>query len=183
MKILVACEFTGTVRDAFIKRGHNAISCDLLPSLTNGPHYEGDVRDILYDDWDMIIAHPPCTYLTVAGNRWYHDKLQLIEEAFQFVKLFIDHPCEKIAIENPVGRLSTLWRKPDQYIQPWQFGHGETKKTGLWLKELPKLLPTNIVDGREQRIWKMGPKKGINRGLERSKTYQGIADAMAEQWG
>lgn len=180
MRVLIACEMSGRVRDAFIKRGHEAMSCDLLDTLTEGPHYKGDIRDILYDNWDMIIAHPPCTCLTVAGNRWYADKPELIQEAFDFVKLFIDHPCGKICIENPVGRLSTLWRKPDQYIQPWQFGHGETKKTGLWLKGLPLLYPTDIVEGREQKIWKMGPSD--DRAMKRSLTYTGIADAMAEQW-
>lgn len=183
MRVLVACEFSGVVREAFRAKGHDAWSCDLLPSLDNSPyHFTGDVFTMigLGDHWDLMIAHPPCTYLTVAGNRWYYNKPELIFGALLFVRALADANIKKICIENPVGRLSTLWRKPDQYIQPWQFGHGETKKTGLWLKNLPLLQPTNIVDGREQRIWKMGPSK--DRGYLRSITYKGIAEAMAEQW-
>ena len=182
MRVLVACEFSGVVRNAFRAKGHDAWSCDLLPSLDNSPyHITGDVLPLIEQEWDLMIAHPPCTALTVAGNRWYHDKPDLINEAYEFVLKLANTPINKICIENPVGRLSTLWRKPDQYIQPWQFGHGETKKTGLWLKNLPKLVPTSIVEGREQRIWKMAPSK--DRAYLRSITYQGIADAMAEQWG
>lgn len=188
MRVLVACEFSGVVREAFRKKGHDAWSCDILPSLDNSKyHLQCDIFSIIdgYEDpeqWDLMIAHPPCTYLTVAGNRWYYDKPELIQEAFEFVLRLSEANIEKIAIENPVGRLSSLWRKPDQYIQPWMFGHKETKKTGLWLKNLPLLKPTNIVEGPyEQRIWKMGPSK--DRGLLRSITYQGIANAMAEQWG
>jgi hypothetical protein len=193
MKVLVACEFSGTVRDAFIARGHEAMSCDLLPSLTEGPHYQGDIRDCLDTSWDLIIAHPPCTYLTVAGNRWYSDREDLQKEALAFVKLFADHPCPKIAIENPIGRLSTLWRKPDQIIQPWMFGHDAGKATCLWLKGLPLLVPTNIVEveyvtfksGKKWSKWyyETGNLKGDARRNARNKTFQGIADAFADQWG
>lgn len=183
MKVLIACEFSGVVREAFAERGHTVISCDLLENEKTGRqfHYLGDVRDILYGDWDLIIAHPPCTYLSVSGNRYYANRPDLYLPAVEFVKEIYHAPCEKICIENPVGRLSSLFKKPSQYIQPWQFGHGETKKTGLWLKNLPLLKPTNIVEGRVQRIWKMAPSP--TRGLDRSVTYQGIADAMASQWG
>ena len=181
MRVLVACEFSGTVRDAFRRRGHDAWSCDLLPSETDGQHYQGDVRDILTDGWGMMIAHPPCTHLAVSGARWFKDKQQEQVEALAFVRALMAAPIERIAIENPISVISSKIRKPDQIIQPWQFGHGETKATCLWLKNLQKLKPTNIVDGREARIHKMPP--GPDRWKERSKTYQGIADAMAEQWG
>jgi len=181
MRILIACEFSGIVRDAFIARGHDAISCDLLPTERPGPHIQGDVLDILDDGWDMMIAHPPCTHLCVSGARWWKDKK---EEQFAAIKFFIALTranINKICVENPVGIMSTWLKKPDQYIQPWQFGHGETKKTGLWLKNLPKLTPTDIVIGREARIHRMPPSK--DRGKLRSITFQGLADAMAEQWG
>jgi len=183
MKVLVACEFSGVVREAFRKRGHYAVSCDLLPTEIPGHHIEGNVLHQLryYDNWDLIIAHPPCTYLAVSGARWFKDKKQEQEEAVKLFMALANSPIPKIAIENPVGIMSTRWRKPDQIIQPWQFGHGETKATCLWLKNLPKLVPTNIVEGREARIHKMPPSK--DRGKLRSITYQGIADAMAEQWG
>ena len=181
MKVLVACEYSGVVRDAFIKQGHDAISCDLLPTEQPGPHYEGDVLDILNDDWDLMIAHPPCTHLAVSGARWFKDKQEEQKEALDFVRVLLDAPIKHIALENPVSIISSKIRKPDQIIQPWQFGHGETKKTCLWLKNLPLLQPTKIVEGREQRIWKMPPSK--DRWKLRSITYQGIADAMAEQWG
>mgnify|MGYP001564765902 CR=1 FL=1 len=183
MRVLVACEFSGVVREAFRERGHEAWSCDLLPALDKSPyHFKCDIFELLsMTEWDLMIAHPPCTKLAVCGNRWHHTDTEGIAEAVSFVKALYDAPIKRIAVENPVGRLSTLWRKPDQYVQPWMFGHKETKKTGLWLKNLPKLQPTNIVEGPyEQRIWKMGPSK--DRGLLRSITYQGIADAMAEQW-
>lgn len=180
MKVLVACEFSGVVRDAFISRGHDAISCDLLPTNSPGPHILGDVLDCLDGDWDLVIAHPPCTALCVSGNRYYANTKER-EEAVEFFRKFLEAPCSKICVENPVGVISTAIRPPDQYIQPWQFGHGETKKTGLWLKNLPILKPTNIVEGRDPRIWKMAPSK--DRGYLRSITYQGIADAMADQWG
>lgn len=179
MNVLVACEYSGVVRDAFLRLGHDAVSCDLLPTDSPGPHYQGDVFDIINDGFDLMIAHPPCTALAVSGNRWYYNSQERLD-AVEFFKRFFDCDIPKIAVENPVGVLSTLYRKPDQYIQPWQFGHGETKKTGLWLKNLPPLRPTNIVEGREQRVWKMGPSP--DRWKERSKTYKGIADAMADQW-
>ena len=181
IKVLVACEYSGVVRDAFLKQGHNAISCDLLPTEQPGPHYEGNVLDILDNGWDLMIAHPPCTHLAVSGARWFKDKQQEQKEALDFVRIMLDAPIKHIALENPVSVISSKIRKPNQIIQPWQFGHGETKKTCLWLKNLPPLQPTNIVEGREQRIWKLPPSK--DRWKLRSITYQGIADAMAEQWG
>ena len=180
MKVLVACEFSGTVRDAFVRAGHDAMSCDLLPSDTEGKHYQGDVRDILNRGWDLMIAHPPCTHLAVSGARWFKEKQTEQQEALEFVRVLMDAPIERIAIENPISIISTRIRKPDQIIQPWMFGHGETKATCLWLKNLPKLTPTDIVDGREQRIHKMPPSP--DRWKERSKTFQGIANAMADQW-
>lgn len=182
MRILIACEYSGAVRDAFTAKGHDAISCDILPTDSDGPHIQGDVRDVLGDGWDMMIAFPPCTHLAVSGARWFKEKQAdgRQDAALDFVRLLMDAPIPRIAIENPVSIISSHIRKPDQTIQPWQFGHGETKRTCLWLKNLPKLTPTNIVEGREQRIWKMPPSK--DRWKERSKTYQGIADAMAQQW-
>ena len=181
MRVLIACEFSGAVRGAFARRGHHAMSCDLLSPETDGPHYQGDVRDILNDGWDMMIAHPPCTHLAVSGARWFKDKQQEQQEALAFVRALMAAPIERIAIENPISIISSKIRKPDQIIQPWQFGHGKTKATCLWLKNLPKLKPTNIVDGREARIHKMPPSP--DRWKERSKTYEGIAEAMADQWG
>ena len=180
-RVLVACEFSGTVRDAFKERGHYALSCDLLPSDTPGEHYQGDVRDILSDGWDLMIAHPPCTHLAVSGARWFKFKQQEQQEALEFVKELMEAPIPKIAIENPISIISSRIRKPDQIVQPWMFGHGETKSTCLWLKNLPLLEPTDIVDGREARIHKMAPSP--DRWRERSRTYQGIAHAMAIQWG
>ena len=181
MRVLIACEYSGVVRDAFIARGHDAMSCDLLDTEKPGPHYRGDVRDILYDDWDMLIAHPPCTHLAVSGARWFKDKQAEQAESLDFVRLLLDAPIPRICLENPVSIISSRIRKPDQIIQPWQFGHGETKATCLWLKNLEPLVPTDIVDGREQRVWKMPPS--ADRWKERSRTYIGIADAMAQQWG
>lgn len=181
VKVLIACEYSGTVRDAFLQAGHSAMSCDLLPTESEGPHYLGDVRDILDDGWDLMIAHPPCTHLAVSGSRWFKDKINEQREALDFVELLMYAPIDKIAIENPISVISTRIRKPDQIIQPWQFGHGETKATCLWLKGLPKLTPTDIVEGREARVHKMPP--GPNRWKERSRTYAGIAQAMADQWG
>lgn len=181
MKVLVACEFSGRVRDAFIRRGHDAMSCDLLPTDVPGPHHEGDVRDILQDGWDLMIAHPPCTHLAVSGARWFKDKQQEQAEALDFVRLLLDAPIQKIALENPISVISSKIRKPDQIIQPWMFGHGETKATCLWLKGLPKLAPTNIVDGRKPTVHRLPPSK--DRWKIRSLTYQGIAEAMANQWG
>lgn len=181
MRVLVACEFSGIVRDAFKERGHYAVSCDLLDTERPGHHIIGDVLQILDDDWDLMIAHPPCTYLARSGARWWPQRQKEQEDAIQFVTRLADAPIGRICIENPVGRLSTAFRKPDQYIQPWQFGHGETKKTGLWLKGLPTLVPTNIVEGRESRIHNV--PEGPDRWKIRSRTLQGIADAMAQQWG
>jgi hypothetical protein len=181
MKVLVACEYSGTVRDAFLAAGHIALSCDLLPSDAPGPHLQGDVREVLEMGWDLMIAHPPCTHLAVSGARWFHLKQQDQQEALRFVRMLLEAPIPRIALENPVSIISSRIRKPDQTIQPWQFGHGETKATCLWLKNLPPLEPTNIVDGREARIHRMPPSP--TRWKERSKTYQGIADAMAQQWG
>lgn len=186
MRVLVACEYSGTVRDAFIKAGHDAISCDIIPTDVSGPHYQGDIRDILYNSWDLIVAHPPCTRLCNSGVMWL-DRRNLwndMREGAEFFKLFLNHPCEKIAIENPIMHkyaVEIIGRRQDQLIQPWQFGHGETKATCLWLKGLPKLTPTNVVEGRVQRLHLLPPSK--DRAKLRSKTYQGIADAMAEQWG
>jgi len=183
MKVLIACEYSGRVRDSFIALGHEAMSCDLLPTDSPGPHYQGDIADVLDYPWDLMIAHPPCTNLSVSGARHFEakrlDGRQQASVSF-FMKLAkVDIP--KIAIENPICIMSSLWRKPDQVIQPWQFGHGETKATCLWLKGLPLLKPTNIVDGRDDRIHKMPPSE--DRWKLRSLTYQGIADAMANQWG
>ena len=183
MRVLVACEFSGRVRDAFTQRGHDAVSCDLLPSDTPGSHYQGDVRRILDLHWDLMIAHPPCTFLAVSGARWFADPVRKQEQDLA-VAFFMDlyaATIPRIAVENPVGIMSTRFRKPDQYIQPWQFGHPETKKTGLWLKNLPLLQPTDVVDGREARVHRIPP--GPDRWKLRSLTYTGIAEAMAEQWG
>jgi site-specific DNA-cytosine methylase len=157
------------------------MSCDLLPTDVDGPHYQGDVFDVINDGWDLMIAHPPCTHLAVSGARWFKDKQQEQAEALEFVRRLLDAPIKRICLENPVSIISSHIRKPDQCIQPWMFGHGETKKTCLWLKNLDKLVPTDVVDGRDQRIWKLPPT--ADRWKIRSKTYQGIADAMANQWG
>jgi hypothetical protein len=181
MRVLVACEFSGVVRDAFRARGHDAYSIDLLPSERPGPHWVGDVEPFLVPSWDLMIAHPPCTHLAVSGARWFAEKQTEQSQALAFVQRLMDAPIERIAIENPISVISSKIRKPDQIIQPWQFGHGETKATCLWLKNLPKLEPTNIVAGREPRVHHASP--GPDRWKERSRTLQGIADAMAEQWG
>ena len=180
MNILVACEYSGIVRSEFVALGHNAWSCDLLPTEIPGQHYQGDVRDLLKEQWDLMIAHPPCTHLAVSGARYFYRKQAEQAEALEFVRLLMNAPIEHIAIENPISVISSRIRKPDQIIQPWQFGHGETKATCLWLKNLPKLQPSNIVEGREQRIHKMPPSP--ERWKERSRTFQGIANAMAAQW-
>lgn len=183
MKILIGMEYSGIVRDAFIARGHDAMSCDLLPTERPGPHYQGDVRDVLDYPWDMAIFHPPCTDLSVSGARHFAAK-RMDGRQQAAVSFFIRLPrcgIPKIAIENPVCIMSSLYRKPDQIIQPWMFGHGETKATCLWLVGLPLLRATNIVEGREARIHKMPPS--ADRGKLRSQTYQGIADARAVQWG
>ena len=185
MRVLVACEFSGIVRDAFRARGHEAVSCDLLPSERPGPHVVGDVLPHLgwsYPAmWDALIAFPPCTHLAVSGARWFAHKIREQDVALMFIRALMYSPIEKIAIENPIGVISTKIRKPDQIIQPWQFGHGETKATCLWLKGLPKLVPTDIVEGRTPRVHHASP--GPDRWKERSRTLPGIAKAMAEQWG
>jgi hypothetical protein len=190
MKVLIACEYSGTVRDAFIAQGHDAISCDLLPTDASGPHYQGDVRDILNDGFDLMIAHPPCTHLAVSGARWFKDKQEEQAEALNFVRFLFDAPIDKIALENPISIISSRIRKPNQIIQPWQFGHPESKSTCLWLKNLPALAPTNILPLPENGRWsnqtpsgqnKLGPSE--DRWKLRSATYKGIAQAMAEQWG
>jgi hypothetical protein len=184
MNVLVACEFSGIVRDAFTAKGHYAVSCDLLPTESPGNHYQGNVLPYLNCGWDMIIAHPPCTYLCSSGARWNHTRPERIRqqnEAIAFFNAFLLTDCPRVAIENPIGIMSNHYRKPDQIIQPWMFGHGETKATCLWLKGLPKLKPTNIVKGRVPRVHYESP--GKERWKNRSRTYQGIADAMADQWG
>lgn len=181
MKVLVACEYSGKVRDAFKARGHDAWSCDLLPTDVEGQHIQGSVLDILDQGWDMMIAHPPCTHLAVSGARWFKDKQQEQLEALDFVSALLNAPIDKIALENPISIISSKIRKPDQIVQPWQFGHGETKATCLWLKGLPKLEPTNVVSGRKARVHMMPPSK--DRWKLRSETYTGIAKAMADQWG
>ncbi len=181
MRVLVACEFSGVVRDAFKERGHDAWSCDFLPTETPGKHFQQDVLSILEDGWDLLIAHPPCTHLAVSGARWFKEKQEEQKEALLFVRALLDAPIARIALENPVSIISSRVRKPNQIIQPWQFGHGETKATCLWLKGLPNLVPTNIVSGREARVHRMPPSP--DRWKERSKTFTGIATAMAAQWG
>ncbi len=183
MRVLIACEYSGAVRDAFTRGGHDAMSCDLLPAETPGQHYQGDVRDLLDYPWDLMIAHPPCTHLSVSGARHFAEKRMdgRQQSAVSFFMALARAPIPRIAIENPVCIMSRMWRKPDQIIQPWQFGHGETKATCLWLKGLPTLRHTNIVEGRENRIHRMPPS--ADRWKERSRTFQGIAEAMAEQWG
>jgi hypothetical protein len=194
MRVLVACEFSGVVSQAFRDRGHDAWSCDLLPSslcLTSSHvsgdgvccgHHIGDVRHLLTSDaWDLMIAHPPCTYLAVSGARWFAQRRAEQDAAIAFVRELMDAPIARIAVENPIGVLSTRIRTPDQIIQPWQFGHGETKATCLWLKNLEILHTTKIVSGRLARVHREAPSP--DRWKKRSITYQGIADAMAEQWG
>jgi len=181
MRVLVACEFSGIVREAFARRGHDAVSCDLLDTEMPGRHHRGDVRGILHDGWDLMVAHPPCTHLAVSGARWFARKRLERAEALDFVQELMDAPIPRIAIENPVSIISSNIRKPDQIIQPWQFGHGETKATCLWLKGLPKLKPTDVVHGREPRVHHAPPSP--DRWKARSRTFAGIAEAMAEQWG
>jgi hypothetical protein len=193
MRVLVACEYSGVVRDAFNAKGHYAVSCDLLPGETFGYHHQGDVLEILHYDWDLMIAHPPCTHLAVSGARWFHEKREEQQEALDFVYQLMNAPIPKICIENPVSIISSVIRKPDQIIQPWMFGHDASKSTCLWLKDLPKLEPTDIVEPRivdGKKRWanqtdsgqnRLGPSE--DRWKIRSRTYQGIANAMAEQWG
>lgn len=184
MRVLVACEYSGRVRDAFRRHGHDAMSCDLLPTEVPGPHYQGPVEDVLNDGWDLMVAHPPCTYLARSGMHWTARGLrdpQLTEDALDFVRLLMAAPVDRWCIENPISIISCRIRKPDQTIQPWEYGHGETKATCLWLHNLPRLRPTNCVEGREERVLLMPP--GPDRWKERSRTYQGVADAMGQQWG
>ena len=182
MKVLIGCEFSGVVRRAFRDRGHDAWSCDLLPAEDDSPyHFQRDLMDVIGNGWELAIFHPPCTHLAVSGARWFKDKAQEQADALDFVRLLLAAPVPHIALENPVSVISSRIRKPDQIIQPWQFGHGETKATCLWLKNLPKLTPAQIVEGREARVHKMPP--GPNRWRERSRTFSGIAAAMADQWG
>lgn len=183
MKIIIGCEFSGIVREAFKKRGHDAWSCDLLETEIPGQHYKGDIRDMLSQSWDIGIFHPPCNDLAVSGARWFPEKRAdgRQQAAITFFMMLINANIPKIAVENPIGIMSSLYQKPNQIIQPWQYGHGETKATCLWLKNLPPLLPTNIVSGRKPRVHLMPPSP--DRWKNRSRTLQGIADAMAQQWG
>ena len=181
LRVLVACEFSGVVRDAFLQQGHDAVSCDLLPSEAPGPHIQGDVRAVLTDDWDLMIAHPPCTHLAISGARWFPGKLWEQQKALAFVHTLLGAPIEHIALENPISVIGTHIRPADQVLQPWQFGHGEVKATCLWLKNLPPLRPTHVVEGRNARVHRLPP--GPNRWAERSRTLPGIAAAMADQWG
>jgi len=181
MRILIACEFSGIVRDAFLRRGHDAWSCDLLPTEAPGPHIQGNVLEHLGDSWDLLLAFVPCTHLCVSGARWFREKAAEQAEAIAFFMALANAPVPRIAIENPIGIMSTRYRKPDQIIQPWQFGHPETKATCLWLKGLPKLVPTNIVAGRHARVHREPPSP--DRWKNRSRTLKGVGEAMAEQWG
>lgn len=182
-RILIGCEESGKVREAFRAIGHDAYSCDLIPARDGSRwHYQHDVFQVLKQHhWDMLICFPPCTHVCASGARWWPQKQREQQKALQFMKSLLEFPITRIAMENPIGKFNTWYRAPDQIVQPWQFGHGETKATCLWLKNLPKLVPTNIVEGRVARIHRMAP--GPNRARDRSETYQGIADAMAAQWG
>ena len=191
MRVLVACEFSGIVRDAFSARGHDAWSCDLLPSERRGQHMRIPIQEVIQDNisitrdwsdkWELMVAFPPCTHLAGSGARWFQFKRGEQLAALDFIRLLLAAPIPRIALENPVGIISTRIRKPDQIIQPWMFGHGETKATCLWLKNLPPLVPTNVVEGRVARVHLEPPSP--DRWKNRSRTYQGIADAMADQWG
>jgi hypothetical protein len=195
MKVLVACEYSGTVRDAFRAAGHDALSCDLLPTDVPGPHYQGDVTDIINDGWDLMVAHPPCTYLCSSGLHWNKrrpERAQMTEDALKFVQFLLDAPIPRIALENPIGCIGTRIRKADQTIQPWQFGHDASKSTCLWLKNLPLLTPTAVVEPRianGKKRWANQTDSGQNRlppseyrWKIRSETYAGIAAAMVAQW-
>lgn len=196
MKILVACEYSGTVRNAFTALGHDAMSCDLLPTESPGKHYQGNVLDVIDNGWDLMIAHPPCTYLSVSGMHWTTRGLRdpkLTEDALEFVKLLMDAPINKIAIENPISVISSRIRKPDQIVQPYEYGHDASKATCLWLKNLPKLKPTNYVEPRiinGKKRWGNQCDSGQNklapspdRWKKRAEFYAGVALAMANQWG
>jgi site-specific DNA-cytosine methylase len=192
MRVLIACEYSGRVRDAFLERGHDAMSCDLLPSEVDGPHYQGPVEDVLSDGWDLMIAHPPCTHLAVSGARYFAEKRAdgRQQAALAFVQMLMDSSIDKWCIENPVSIISSHIRKPDQIIQPWQFGHPESKKTCLWLKNLPNLTATDPLPLPSSGVWLNQTPSGQNklppspdRWKERSRTFQGIASAMSQQWG
>jgi hypothetical protein len=182
LRVLVACEYSARVRDAFRRCGHFAFSCDLLPCEGNPQwHLQQPVEQVLGEGWDLMIAHPPCTHLAVSGSRHFHRKQHEQAEALDFVRLLMAAPIDRWCIENPVSIISSAITPPQQIIQPWQFGHGETKATCLWLKNLPRLKPSNVVSGREAKVHRMPP--GPDRWKERSRTYQGVANAMAQQWG
>ena len=182
MRVLVACEYSGRVRDAFRKRGHDAWSCDLLECEADPRwHHQGPVEELLHEGWDLMVAHPPCTHLAVSGSRHFHRKQREQRDALNFVRLLMSAPIPRWCIENPVSVISSAIRPPDQIIQPWEHGHGETKATCFWLQNLPRLVPSNCVEGREPKVHLMSP--GPDRWKERSRTYQGVADAMADQWG
>ena len=188
MRVLVACEYSGAVRDAFFARGHDAWSCDLLPTEVPGPHYQCDAREVLGNGWDLLVAHPPCTRLCNSGVRWLAERnlWSGLDEAAALFSAFLNAPIARVAVENPIMHRHAKERiagyhAPAQTIQPWQFGHGETKATCLWLRGLPNLVPTNVVEGREQRVFRLPPSP--DRWKERGRTYPGIADAMASQWG
>jgi len=196
MRVLIACEFSGTVRDAFLRKGHDAMSCDLLPTEKPGPHYQGDILDVIHSGWDLMVAHPPCTYLSSSGLHWNTrrpERAEMTGDAIRFVMDLAAADIPRICIKNPIGCLSTRWRKPDQIIQPFEFGHDASKATCLWLKGLPKLMPTALIDPRivnGRMRWgnqtdsgqnKLGPS--ADRWAKRSLTYDGIAEAMAQQWG
>ena len=182
MRVLIACEYSGRVRDAFRRHGHDAWSCDLLECEADPRwHLQQPVEEVLGNSWDLMVAHPPCTHLAVSGSRHFHRKQKEQAEALNFVRLLMAAPIERWCIENPVSIISSAITPPQQIIQPWQFGHGETKTTCLWLKNLPSLKPTQVVEGREAKVHRMPP--GPNRWKDRSRTYQGIADAMGLQWG
>lgn len=190
MRVLVACEFSGRVRDAFLKRGHDAWSCDLLPTEQPGPHYQEDIFGVIDKEWDIMVAHPPCTHLAVSGARWFKDKLVDQAAALDFVRRLLEAPIPRIALENPISIISSRIRKPNQIIQPWQFGEPEAKATCLWLKDLPPLIPTNLLPKPDCGYWQNQTPSGQNklgpsptRERERGRTYLGIARAMAEQWG
>lgn len=190
MKVLIACEYSGVVRDAFIAKGHDAWSCDLLPTASPGPHIQGDVLNILNDGWDLMIAHPPCTHLAISGARWFKNKEKEQKEALEFVKILLEAPISKIALENPISIISSKIRQPDQIVHPWMFGHEISKSTCLWLKNLPLLVPTNIVGKGKKHITKSGKSipewynlpETKDRWKKRSKTFEGFAKAMADQW-
>ncbi len=181
MNVIVACEFSGIVRDAFTESGHDAVSCDLLPTESPGPHIQDDIRNVDLSKYDLMVAHPPCTHLAVSGSRWFYRKQNEQREALEFVQWLLDAPVPRIALENPISIISSRIRKPDQIIQPWQFGHGEVKAICLWLKNLWPLIPTELSKGRVARVHLMPPSP--DRWKERSKFFSGVAQGMADQWG